>query len=544
MSDALRRHVTHGVTPQSEQARPDEVKNNAGGYVFKVGDQTRLNRFLTLGTENGTYYATEKALTRDNAKLVTRMAEGNNPVLINDATLVSQAGRAPRNTPALFANAAAAGLGNVNYRQTALDNMPLVARTGYHLLLWAEYIEMFRGWGPQLVKGVRNWYLCQTPEDLAYQLLKYKQREGWSQKDLIRLAGFKGAGPRVETAHEAIFNYVLKGEFNAELLPPLIDVAEQVHETRNARDWVRLIGSTRSLSHEMLPSEALAEADVWRALIENKNLPIGAMLRNLSRLTRLGVLKQMDSFTTHVCNILTSQEIVTKGRIHPVQVLLALKTYASGHSLNGKSVWSPVPQVIDALDTMFYLAFGNIEPAGKQTAICLDVSGSMGHHVLVPDSHGSLVAAPYTHRELAAAMAMVTMKTEPSWAVMGFSHSFVPLNISANQRLDDVTRSITGIPFGRTDCALPMVWAMQNNLAVDTFQIHTDNETWYGPNGHPHEALKRYRKHSGIDARLQVIAYTPTEFSIADPLDSGQLDVSGFDAAIPNLLSSHSKGEI
>jgi 60 kDa SS-A/Ro ribonucleoprotein len=535
MPDALRRHVTPGVTPQTEQARPDEVKNNAGGYVFKVGDKTRLNRFLTLGTEGGTYYTNEKALTRDNAGVVTRMAEASSPVLLSETLTVSEAGRAPRNQPALFALAAAAGLGDVHYRQGALDILPRIARTGYHLLVWAEYIEMFRGWGPQLVKGVRNWYLCKTPEDLAYQLLKYKQREGWSQKDLIRLSGFKGAGPRVQTAHEAIFNYVMKGEFNAEALPPLIDVAEQAHETRNVGDWMRLIDSNRSLSHEMLPSEALAEADVWRALIAGGNLPLGALLRNLSRLTRLGVLKQMDDGTNVICGMLLNAERIAKARIHPVAVLLALKTYALGHSLQGKSEWVPVPQVMDALDAMFYMAFGNIEPAGKQTAVCLDVSGSMGFQ---------LAGYPFTAREMTAAMAMVTMRTEPSWAVMGFSHQFMPLPISASQRLDDVQRAISDLPFGRTDCALPMVWAQQNNLAVDTFQVHTDNETWYGANGHPHEALKRYRKHAGINAKLQVIAYTPSEFSIADPLDPGQLDVSGLDASVPNLLSAHSRGEI
>ncbi|MCL2767556.1 MAG: hypothetical protein FWE49_02360 [Synergistaceae bacterium] len=29
------------------------VKNNAGGYVFQVSPETRLDRFLILGTESG-----------------------------------------------------------------------------------------------------------------------------------------------------------------------------------------------------------------------------------------------------------------------------------------------------------------------------------------------------------------------------------------------------------------------------------------------------------------------------------------------------------
>jgi len=73
--------------------------------------------------------------------------------------------------------------------------------------------------------------------------------------------------------------------------------------------------------------------------------------------------------------------------------------------------------------------------------------------------------------------------------------------------------------------------------------VWTDNETWAG-HAHPHEALAAYRQKTGIPARQQVIATTPTEFSIADPGDPGTLDVSGFDAAVPRLLADHSRGDI
>ena len=43
-----------------------------------------------------------------------------------------------------------------------------------------------------------------------------------------------------------------------------------------------------------------------------------------------------------------------------------------------------------------------------------------------------------------------------------------------------------------------------------------------------------------MDARLAVVAMTPTPFSIADPDDPGMLDVAGFDAAVPDLLTSFS----
>src|SRR5262249_47389685 len=76
-------------------------------------------------------------------------------------------------------------------------------------------------------------------------------------------------------------------------------------------------------------------------------------------------------------------------------------------------------------------------------------------------------------------------------------------------------------------------------VKVDTFVIYTDNETWAG-SMHPHQALRQYREWSGIDARLVVVGLTATDFTIADPADPGMLDIAGFDAALPNLLTDFS----
>ena len=45
------------------------------------------------------------------------------------------------------------------------------------------------------------------------------------------------------------------------------------------------------------------------------------------------------------------------------------------------------------------------------------------------------------------------------------------------------------LPFGGTDCALPMLYATRKRLPVDAFVVMTDNETWAG-NIHPVEALR------------------------------------------------------
>ena len=104
-------------------------------------------------------------------------------------------------------------------------------------------------------------------------------------------------------------------------------------------------------------------------------------------------------------------------------------------------------------------------------------------------------------------------------------------------------KAVSDLPFGGTDCALPMLYARAKELEVDTFVVLTDSESWAGE-VHASQALSEYRSASGIDARLVVVAMVANEFSVADPNDPGQLDVVGFDTATPQLISDFARGAV
>ena len=148
-----------------------------------------------------------------------------------------------------------------------------------------------------------------------------------------------------------------------------------------------------------------------------------------------------------------------------------------------------------------------------------------------------------TPRVASAALALVTAKTEKNYLIKGFSHELVDLPITAKSGTLDAVNIISDIPFGRTDCALPMLDAIKNDYKVDNFIIYTDSEIWYG-DIHPVQALKKYRDYSGINAKLIVVAMEANDFTIADPDDPGMLDVVGFDSAVPKLISDFSAGKI
>ena len=78
-----------------------------------------------------------------------------------------------------------------------------------------------------------------------------------------------------------------------------------------------------------------------------------------------------------------------------------------------------------------------------------------------------------------AAMMMTCVRTEANHVIMGFSHRLVDLRIKTEDRLDVVMKKTQSLNFGATDCALPMIWAIENkDRDIDVFIIYTDNETW------------------------------------------------------------------
>ena len=168
--------------------RTDEVENSEGGFVFQVDDWKRLDRFLILGSEGGTFYISESNLTKEAASATIRLIKEDGQRVVNTVVEVSQAGRAHKNDAALFVLAMCAKLGDEATCKLAYGVLPQVARIGTHLFQFVNFIEAFGGWGSGMRRAITRWYTQKTPDKLAYQLLKYRQRDGWSHRDVMRLA--------------------------------------------------------------------------------------------------------------------------------------------------------------------------------------------------------------------------------------------------------------------------------------------------------------------------------------------------------------------
>ena len=516
--------LNNKATPQSE-AIPGKnmVKNNAGGYVFELDKFKQLERFLILGTTGGTYYVEEKPLTKENAAIVLECLKENSVDTLNMILDISDNGRAVSNESALFALAIAC-----TYKDSAtmaMEMLPKIARTGTHLFHFVQYLDSMRGWGRCVRNGIGKWYTNKSVSDLAFQVAKYKQRDGWSHKDVLRLSHAKPIGKE----QEDIFSYLVG---KTEEVPQigLLKTMDALSKAQTEAEVISIIKEAGNAVMEILPSQWKNKPKVQEALLPT--LGMTALVRNLGNFGASGLLVKGNwDVISIILEHLSDERAIKKSRIHPMQAILAYITYGSGHGNKGNNSWEVVPQVLDALQDLVYKSFSNVESTNKKYYLALDVSGSMGWSMA---GNTELSCA-----KASAVMAMAIARSEKNYIINGFADGLRPLKITAKTTLNEAFREVAASNFGGTDCSLPMLDALQKNIYVDTFVVITDNETWAGRT-HPVQALREYQNKINKNAKLVVIGMTSTGFSIADPSCPEMLDVVGFDTSTPNIIAEFS----
>ena len=200
-------------TPQSQPLSANQVRNEAGGFVWKVDDFERLRRFLVLGSEGGTYYAKdEKKLGQENAQALLRLiGEGRGPEAVKIIVEYSTEGRTAKQDPIILCLAICARSTHMETKRAAYAAITQVLRIPTHLFTFIDTCETLSqpttGWGRAHRKAIQKWYTGKKPRNLAVAVTKYKQRNGWSHRDVLRLCHVKPQDPAIQF----VLKYVIKG---------------------------------------------------------------------------------------------------------------------------------------------------------------------------------------------------------------------------------------------------------------------------------------------------------------------------------------------
>lgn len=570
----------HGHTPQSQPIpfREHEMqKNAADGYVFKADDWERLDRFLIMGTEGGTYYTGERALTLDNAQVVRRCLDADPVRTICIIADVSDAGRAPKNDPAIFALAIAFAQlrGGKGAMVHEVDRATLTAdlrgalvrvcRTGTHLFQFLQAVTRLRGGGRMLNGAVRYWIESHGNDELAYQMVKYRQRAGWTWRDVFRrfrpkpptTSGWQAEQPSKE-AHEAamqrrrLYAWAAgkleqseKAEGQGFRLPNAVVNFNAAQAASEPGQLGGLILRER-LPWEAVPTDQLNDPTVLTALLEH--MPVMATVRNLPRLAATGVLDDPRALHTVLTRLRDARRI-EQSRIHPVALMIAQHYYEQGANRNYK--WVPNPDIVDALDDAFHLAFKNVEAPGetRRVLLAVDVSGSMDNKTQdgIPlYKAAAAMAMPYVAcAELETMVVAFDMGNHDYYGAPRVRAGESPIRhvpLSPRMRCVDAERAIgaNSRNWG-TDCSLPFRFALEIGVPFDAIIVFTDNETWAG-NRHPAEVLQQYRAQVNAKTRVVWCAMTATGSSLGLPDDGLTMGVAGFDAAAPRIVQDFLKG--
>lgn len=546
------------ATPQMQPipGRTDQVHNNAGGYVYAKDLWTKAEDFLILGTSGGTYYLGEDRLTAQNADMIFQAIAEDGPRLVRLArdVTIGRPPRAPKPRPALFALAAAHAKGDAATRQAFKAAFPEMVRTTDHLAMAFGYGKQLggkstpRGTAPVTGRSLRSayasWFDGRDVNQVARKVLKGMQRktpagEALALRDILRIAHPKASG----TEWAALFGWLAGNTGDAAAR----ECVREINSYLTAREvtteeQARFMVAHHRVPWEYLPSEVLKHPGVWEDLAETAGL--GALIRNLARMTRIGTLAPFAAANGTVTRRLTDPAELAAARIHPMDAWLALRVYLSGRSQpdprKAPQTWAPVPMITDALEEAFELSFGHVEPTGKRLLVAVDSSGSMsgGGYYWSPEVsyHGSPLGSPY---EVANTMALILMRTEPNVHVIDLDVTIHPSKITRRTNLREIARS--GPSGGGTDLSLPFVYADQCNVQMDGCVVLTDGETWAG-RSHPSQALDSYRRRYNPDLRVVAVAMAAVGHTIGEPGDTGVLNVAGMDAALPRLVTSFVRG--
>ena len=189
--------------PQTCKFDINQVLNDAGGYVWKLPTLEHVNRYLVLGgaKDMGNYYRQSSDVNLECALSVLKMIRDPDASqfvqLCALLKAVSVGGRAPKQEPVLLSLAAAIVFAKTPAeKQLAFETMKECVRIPTHMFMLAGFVRDLsmskpekkgKGWGAGFRRAISHYYTSRNGRDLAFQMTKYQNREGWTHADIIRM---------------------------------------------------------------------------------------------------------------------------------------------------------------------------------------------------------------------------------------------------------------------------------------------------------------------------------------------------------------------
>ncbi|VIO87046.1 Uncharacterized protein BM_BM2162 [Brugia malayi] len=307
---------------------------------------------------------------------------------------------------------------------------------------------------------------------------------------------------------------------------------------------------------EQVPQKFLSFKEVWGALL--RRMSLSAILKNMDKMSSVdlfeeqdanifdylsGVLSNISSFfyddyenytdftnddpVSLIVRRLNDIEKLRQERFHPLAILSAKTSYEHGYEMKRKRIWKPIKSIQRALDSAFYNCINVIGVTHRRYLIAVDISDSMDSFV-----QGTTMACS----QAAAALSMGLIHHEVNVIPLAFSDFLMPLEWDRFMSLGEYLTAAKRLKYGKTDCAEPMLWAIEHAIYVDVFIILTDNDVSV-KSMKPSDAIQWYRQQMRMpNAKLIVVGMTDKSGTLANPNDPNMLVICGMNPSVPQII--------
>ena len=366
----------------------------------------------------------------------------------------------------------------------ALAALPEVAASARTCSTSPSTSRRFGGWGRGLRCARRRAGTTDRPPDrLAYQAVKYRQPRRLVAPRPAPPRAPGRAGPRgnptlaVSRRARAAVRVDRPRRRRAPALPRLVRAFARAQARDDAaRESAALDPRVRPAARGV-PTETSTAPEVWEALLPRHAMT--ALMRNLAHDDRGRAARaRCRRGTARGRSALgDARAAAPRARAPARGAGRAADLRAGSRRARQAARGSRSAQIVDALDAAFYPAFGNVEPTGSAHAARARRVGLDDRRRRSPACRASRRASRrrrwrWSRRRPSRTTSSSRSRGPAAGPVAprgGGDDGLTPLAISPRQRLDDGVATVDGLPFGGTDCALPMLLGAGARLPVDIF---------------------------------------------------------------------------
>lgn len=489
-----------------------DTVNKAGGRAYSTSDAHALCQYVVTGTFNQTFYASEG----EQLETVKKLVQSVEPELIAKAAVYGHETARMKDVPA-YLLAVLAAKGEITLLRQAFS------RVITNVKMLANFVQIIRSgetgrrsFGTAVRSLIRNWLNSQHPAAL------FAGNIGQANPSLADIIKMVHVRPQ-DAAHQAIFAYILDKDHEFGALPL---------KTQNFELFKK--GEVTEVPN--VPFRALTNitltADQWRQI--GRDMPWNTLRMNLNMLSRKGAFDDK-GYVKEIAGKLGNAELVHRSRVFPYQIMTAYQNVDGLPS-----------QITNALQDALEAATENVPEFGKDVAVCVDTSASMGSPIT---GYRAGASSKTSCVDVAGLIAACILRKNEDAVVVPFDTSVHTISLNPRDSVMTNAKKLARHG-GGTACSVALSHLNQQKHKGDLVIYVSDNESWadyhapssirryYGGTGLAHEWTEYKRRNK--NAKLVLIDLVANRgVQVKD--DKDVLNIGGFSDSVFEVVSNFVK---